>query len=295
MRDRCLLFAPIAWLLKALARLPWPMLIGLGRLLGALAWWLARKRRRVVEENLRLAFPELSEQERKRLARRNLIATGIALAEHLAAWFRPRLPPGLARIEGLERLVESRAPVLLVCAHFLPLELAVRILAEASGTRFHLLVRPYRRPCLERLVAEGRARYAASVIAKDEVRALLRALGRGPAVVYAPDQRAGRRGARLPFFGVPTSTHTATARLAAAAGAQVALFSFRRGEDGRYLLHLETPEWPLANPAAFTQRYLAWLETKIRAAPDQYLWAHRRFRDAGGGPYSPAALRRKHR
>lgn len=293
MRDRCLLFAPIAWLLHALARLPWPMLIGLGRLLGALAWWLARKRRRVVEENLRLAFPELSEQERKRLARRNLIATGIALAEHLAAWFRPRLPQGLMRIEGFERL-SGRRPILLLSGHFLPLELAARLLAEASGERFHLLARPYR-PCLERMIRRGRKRYVASVIAKDDARSLLRVLREGPGLFYAPDQRGGARAPKLPFFGIEAPTHAATAKLAARAGARILLCSFRREAEGRYRLRLEPAEWPLADPIAFTRAYLAWLEARIREAPEQYLWAHRRFRDAGGGPYSPAALRRKHR
>jgi KDO2-lipid IV(A) lauroyltransferase len=269
------------------------MLMGFGRLLGALAWRLARSRRRVVEENLRLAFPELSEQERKRLARRNLIATGVALAEHLAAWFRPRLPAGLARIEGLERL-SGQGPVLLLSGHFLPLELAARLLAEASGERYHLLARPYR-PSLERLIRRGRTRYAASVIAKDDARSLLRLLRAGPGLFYAPDQRGGARAPKLSFFGIEAPSHVATAKLAARAGARVLLFSFRREADGRYRLRLEAADWPLADPIGFTKAYLAWLETRIREAPEQYLWAHRRFRDAGGGPYSRAALRRKHR
>lgn len=295
MRPRCLGFAPLALALRALARLPWPLLIGFGRLLGLLLLLLARKRRRVVAENLALAFPELSPRTRARLLRQNLIGTGIALCEHLAAWFRPRLPPGLARVEGLELLQAGKTPVLLLSAHFLPLELAARLLAEASGKSYHLLARPYRNPCLEALIGEGRRRYTSSVIAKDEARRLLAALAAGPGLFYAPDQRAGRGAPKLSFFGQAAPTHAATARLALLSGARIVLFSFRRERDGCYALRLEAPDWPLQDPLAFARRYLAWLEARIREAPEQYLWAHRRFRDAGGGPYSRAALRRKHR
>lgn len=109
--------------------------------------------------------------------------------------------------------------------------------------------------------------------------------------------RSARRSARAQaaFFGIEAPTHAATAKLAARAGARILLCSVRREAEGRYRLRLEPAEWPLADPIAFTRAYLAWLETRIREAPEQYLWAHRRFRDAGGGPYSPAALRRKHR
>lgn len=286
------LFAILA---AGFARLPWRLLIALGALLGTTFGLIARRRRRVIAENLALAFPALTARQRRRLLRRNLRATGIALMEHLAAWFRPRLPRALARFEGLELIAADRRPLLLVSAHFLPLELIARLIAEATGRRFHLLARPYRDPCLERLLAERRLRFLASVIAKHETRRLVRALRAGPGMFYAPDQRAGTRAPRLPFFGIEALTHDATARLAAASGARVLLFSFRRQPDLRYHIRFEAPDWPLDDPIDFARRYLAWLEARIREAPEQYLWAHRRFRDEGGGPYRRAALRRKHR
>ena len=44
--------------LRAVSRLPYPVLRRLGNVAGSLAWWLAAPRRRVALTNLRLCFPQ---------------------------------------------------------------------------------------------------------------------------------------------------------------------------------------------------------------------------------------------
>src|SRR3989338_2970571 len=56
------------WLLHFL---PLPLLAQVGNALGMLLYWSAAERRHVAATNLRLCFPELSEAERKALARKN--------------------------------------------------------------------------------------------------------------------------------------------------------------------------------------------------------------------------------
>ncbi|MCC7464576.1 MAG: lipid A biosynthesis lauroyl acyltransferase, partial [Gammaproteobacteria bacterium] len=53
--------------LRALARLPYPVVKGIGNQVGALAWWLAAPRRRVTLINLRLCYPQLSESQREQI------------------------------------------------------------------------------------------------------------------------------------------------------------------------------------------------------------------------------------
>ena len=55
-------------LLRLVSLLPYPVLCGIGWLLGNLLR-LVWKRRKVVDVNLKLCFPELSDKERARIAR----------------------------------------------------------------------------------------------------------------------------------------------------------------------------------------------------------------------------------
>jgi KDO2-lipid IV(A) lauroyltransferase len=62
---------------------------GLGRALGSVAWWIGGSARRVTERNIGLAFPQLPEPERQRLAKRSLQATAELAAEMGYIWNRP--------------------------------------------------------------------------------------------------------------------------------------------------------------------------------------------------------------
>jgi len=55
-----------------------------------------------------------------------------------------------------------------------------------------------------------------------------------------------------------------------------------RGRDGRYEFRLEAPleDFPGDDMAAATQRINDVIERHIREAPEQYLWAHKRFKRA---------------
>src|SRR5688572_2871316 len=82
------LYSPRFWgswlgvgLMRALVKLPFSFQLMLGRGLGALAWRLARRERRIGEINLRLCFPELTDRERKRLLRQHFSSLGCALFE----------------------------------------------------------------------------------------------------------------------------------------------------------------------------------------------------------------------
>ena len=83
--------------------LPLVLLAPLGRALGALLYFVAGERRKVVLTNLKLSFPDQSDRERRRLARRHFQVLGRSLVEHSLLWWsgKQRLQ-SLVRIEGLE-------------------------------------------------------------------------------------------------------------------------------------------------------------------------------------------------
>jgi KDO2-lipid IV(A) lauroyltransferase len=69
----------------------------------------------------------------------------------------------------------------------------------------------------------------------------------------------------------------------------VVAFSHRRRADGGYALSLAPAfdGFPSRDPVDDTARVMAAIEGMARAAPDQYLWIHRRFKRQpdGTSPY----------
>jgi KDO2-lipid IV(A) lauroyltransferase len=276
------------WLVS---RLPWSWQGALAGAVGWLAFRVIGIRRRVVRANLRLCFPELDEAARDRLAARHYRSLALGILEVARCWWRSPadLPPH--RIEGLEHLRAAQARgkgVVLLSGHFTTLEITGRMLSLQVG--ICCLYRDPNNPAVAELLRRHRSDWARRAIPMDALKELVRALRAGEIVWYAPDQgRWTPQAAMLPFFGHPAITNTSTSRLAAMTGAAVMSFYARREEDGSYSLRISPPleGFPTENPEADTLRLVSDLETAVRAAPEQYLWVHRRFKRADGkaSPY----------
>jgi len=82
-----------------------------------------------------------------------------------------------------------------------------------------------------------------------------------------------------PFFGVPASTLTATHTLAKLTGAAVIGFAHKRTDYGfEITLSDALDQFPSTDPVKDTARVNLLIEQAIRAAPEQYLWLHQRFK-----------------
>jgi KDO2-lipid IV(A) lauroyltransferase len=274
-------------------RLPFGAQMTAGRLIGALALRLAGRRRHIAAVNLQLCFPEQSENERQRLLKAHFDALGKGVVETALAWWgRSARLQDKARVVGLQHLQAARAQgrgVILLSAHFTTLELGGRLLALQSP--FHVLYRKHKNPLFEAVMQRARRRRFERAIPRDDTRALLASLKGGMPVWYAPDQNhAGPQAAFVPFFGIPASTLTATARLARLSGAPVVPFFQARlpGSEG-YLLVLcpALENFPGADIEQDTARINQLLESVIREIPEQYLWVHRRFKTRPTGEHYP--------
>jgi KDO2-lipid IV(A) lauroyltransferase len=281
---RCLALRPLAWIAALYARLPQRLLLALASLLTSLLWLPLARRRRVAAINLALCFPELDEPSRARLLQQNLRSTVMGVFELLLAWFAPaaRLR-GRYEVVGLAALSETLARgqgVLLLLGHFPHTELAVRLLGEALGRRMLGVVRRHNSPCVESELEHARQRHFQPTLEKKDLRGVLQALRHGELVAYAADQDFSFQQAFVPFFGVPAATLLGNAKLAASGNARMFALWCRRRPDGSYALRVEEewPGWRESEPARQAAMYMRALEAQVRAAPEQYLWVHRRFK-----------------
>jgi len=271
-------------LLWLIAQLPYKVLLVLGRGLGSVMYRLARSRRKIAARNLALCFPQMPAAEREALLKENFASTGITFFEMAMAWWWPaeRLRR-LGSIEGLEHLRQAEADghgVILMALHFTTLEMGGGLLGMAQG--MYGMYRPHKNPLFDYVQRRGREQRLLGVIERDDVRGMLKLLRAGGVVWYAPDQDYGaQRSLFVPLFGVQAATVTATSKFARMGRARVIPFTQQRLPNGQgysVVVHPALDNFPTDDEAADCLRINQWVEHAISQCPEQYLWAHRRFK-----------------
>jgi KDO2-lipid IV(A) lauroyltransferase len=262
-------------------------------LTGALAWlaWALRLRRRVVMENLRLAFPEKTEAERRAIARGTFRHLGRMAAEIVLV---PRMSlEELERtlvFEGVELLERAGARgkgVVACTAHFGNWEL-LQAGMNLRGFPISSISRHQARTGADSLLKATRkgAGVEELVVRKGAtLKAALRALKEGRVLGYVIDQNVSLRRAVFPtFFGVPAATSPTPAYLAMRQGAAVLFTLTVPMGEGRYRVVLEGPlEVPDSGDRerdvlAFMQALNDRLEHYVREYPEMWYWLHRRWK-----------------
>lgn len=275
------------WVLAATFRLlPRAWALNLGAAVGQLGWWL-RLRREVVLENLRIALPQVEEQERQRLAAASARNFGRTVGEFVRFAGRDRRRVGeLVTIEGLDLLKQSLQPgqgAIVVTGHLGAWALYVTALA-ANGVPAALLVGRQHNPYVDRFILAIPGD-AVRFISKGRTapREVLKSLQEGRALVMVADQDAGPRGTFAPFFGQTVSTLPLPGAIVARYGTPLFLMAGHRVAGGRHRVSLS----PLPRPSGGDEEAIKVevatlcnqaLEGAITSWPDQYFWYHRRFR-----------------
>lgn len=288
-------FAILRWLPRPLARAAGA---GVGRLL----YWFQRRWRRVAEFNLRLAFPDLSQDERRRLLRRAFRQWGWLLAEF--ARFPGHTAQSLEDViiyDGLENYQQAAARgqgVLYLTAHVGAWELS-SFSHSLHGYPLAYVNRPLDNARLDALVNRYRSLGGNRPIdRRAAARAIFEHLRAGGAVGILMDQNVlnGDGNVFVDFFGVPASTTAGLARIALRTDAAVVpVFVLWDEKLGKYRLRFDPPVELVRTGDAErdvvenTARFTKMIEDCVRRYPEQWLWIHRRWstRPPGEPPLYP--------
>lgn len=280
-----------AWIgLKFLGLLPRSAARFVGASCAAAAYYLRPPLRRAAVFNLRLAFPDWTDKERKRAVRRMIQQIGWMAAEF--SQFPKYTRDNIGRIvilDGYENFDQARRRgkgVLFLTGHMSAWELAP--FAQALyGNPLHFLVRPIANAKVDALVNRYRCLSGNQPIEKNRsARAVLRVLSEGGTVGVLSDHNASlEEGVFVDFFGIPASTTSGLARLALRTNAAVLPgFLSWDFERRKYRLRFE-PAVELARTAdeeadvrENTQRFTRVIEDYVRLHPDQWLWVHKRWK-----------------
>lgn len=265
--------------LQALARLPLPLLRGLGWCIGSLP--IKHKLHRLSVRNLERCFPHLSSDERKALNRANLRHAGMALAESLPLWFGAGLPQDLINPHATDTLKAAHQQgkgVILLCPHWGAWEAAG--LFCSTVLPMTTLYKP-QRGVMDALIKQGRERFGAKLVPTDSqgVRQVLSALKQGEAIGILPDHDPpDGTGVFAPFFGLPAHTMDLVAKLAARSGAPVLFCTAERVGWRGYRLAVFPATAAIYDPAHSVAAMNAQIEGIIQQDPAQYWWGYARFR-----------------
>jgi KDO2-lipid IV(A) lauroyltransferase len=187
--------------------------------------------------------------------------------------------------EHFERALEKGKGVLFATAHLGNWELSAFAHALLAAP-MSIVVRPLDNPLLDALATKYRSLSGNTVLGKrDSARAILRALERNEAVGILVDQNVGLdEGIFIDFFGRKACVSPTFARIARRTGATVIPgFAVWNGVERRYLLRFYDPLEMTGDEREDTQRIQAAVELAVREYPEQWLWAHRRWKTRPAG------------
>lgn len=257
--------------------------------MGDVARLVVSRHRRVTLANLALAFPDLSDPVRRRLARQAWQHLGMTLVELARLLDRP-LEATLQELtlEGTEHLREvmrRHGRALVLTAHLGNWEYLAAV-HRLIGHPVAIVVRPLDSPTLAKVAAAMRGKTGIELIDKrGALRPVLMALRQGGVVAVLLDQNATRReGVFVPFFGRDASTSRSLALLALRTGTPIVPIFIRREGPGRHRVVIQAPLSPPPSNnleravVELTARCTATIEAAIRKAPEQWLWSHDRWR-----------------
>jgi KDO2-lipid IV(A) lauroyltransferase len=283
-------------LLYLFSLLPMWLLYGISDGLALLTYAVFRYRRSVVFANLRIAFPEKTEKERKHIAKefyRNFTDSFIETIKLLSAspgFLKKRFI--LDNPELLERFHEKGQKVQLHMGHLFNWEIANVAMPLRTGYTFIVIYMPVDNPSFNRLFLYLRGRTGTVLLpATNMQRAILPYRNKQYMLTLVADQAPSgpERSYWLNFFGKATPfvrTPERGARIANIPAVFARIYKTRRG---CYRAELTTlSDQPATLPEGeLTRLYRQMLEDAIRRQPANYLWSHKRWKKAWKEEYAP--------
>ncbi len=273
----------LMWLLHWL---PLPVLGRIGKGVGSILFRVMGSRRRIALRNLELCMPELDEANRRRIALEHFQGYARSVLERAVLWWasEARLRRLIKVEPAVPTALAAAKPTIFLCPHFVCLEVAgVAITMEGPACSIYSR---QRNAVFDEALRKGRLRFtpdARNLMARDAgIKPIIRAMRGGRPFLMLPDMDFGaRESIFVPFFGVPAATLTAPARLVMATDGQVipVITRFLPDYQGwRVIFYPPWEDYPGEDIDAATRRMNAFIEERIREAPAEYFWSHKRFK-----------------
>jgi Kdo2-lipid IVA lauroyltransferase/acyltransferase len=274
-------------ILYSLSLAPMRLLYLLADTLALLLYYVIRYRRNIVMNNLAIAFPEKSQAERTRIAKkfyRNFVDNFIETLKLLSAspaFIKEHFT--IDNPEVLENYYRSGRKCQLHLGHTFNWEMANMAMPLLTSYTFIVVYMPVENKIFNRLFLHLRSRTGTVLLpATNMQRAIIPYRNTQYMLTLVADQAPGNfnNAYWMDFFGRPTAFVRAPERGARIANIPAVFVRFYKTSRGHYRVYLTTgAENPAQLPEGeLTRRYARFLEDAIRQSPDLWLWSHKRWK-----------------
>ncbi|MDO8603444.1 MAG: ELM1/GtrOC1 family putative glycosyltransferase [Candidatus Omnitrophota bacterium] len=267
---------------------PLRLALWLGRRMGDSVYFFNAKRRMIAYANLKAAFPEKSCAELKRINKAHFENLGMNVIELLKLPFMDKgyleRHVKLENADAIKSSLERGKGVIILTAHFGNWEIA-SLAASLNGYIMSVFAREQKYERLNNLLNQFRQSTGCKVVTKGfSVKDIIKTLHNNGIVAMLSDQDAGANGVFVNFFKRPASTAQGIIAFSSKTGAAILPSFITRVGIDKHIARAGDP-LKLVNTGdkekdmkVNLQRIAGILEDHIKKIPEQWLWAHKRWK-----------------
>ena len=274
--------------MRALAHLPLSWVRALGWALGWFLYFVVVPRRRVVQRNLELCFPDWTPARRRALVPQVFIRVTQAWLDRGWLWHGdPARVRERLTLSGEIFQLEGSQPTVLFAPHFVGMDAGWTALTQQLPREITAIYTDQSNKVVDAWVLGGRQRFGAGRPFRraDGVKAIVAALRAGVPLYLLPDMNFGpEESIFVPFYGVQAATVPSLSRFARLGRAKIVPVTARMTRSG-YDIRIRPawPDFPTDDVQADTALMNLRLQAYIDEMPDQYYWVHKRFKSRPAG------------
>ncbi len=277
-------FVPTYIAIKLLSLLPYALIEKLLKNLCLWGGYYLGIRKDIAAKQLRMVFPEKSQNEINTILREMYLGIGQTMTEFYfasASYFSK-----IADVSGWEYVEECLSEgkgLIIACGHIGNWELGARFIAY-KGKKIKAIVKKMRNDLFDDYTNSMRKKEGMEIIYTSKaLKPILSALKNNEVVGFLIDQHARKEGEMMDFLGHKCSTHLGAAKISLRTGAPIIPAFPLRKPDGSYILTFEKPIKPGKNDSLddiieLTRLLNHRLELQIINNPSQWFWLHKRWR-----------------
>jgi KDO2-lipid IV(A) lauroyltransferase len=275
---------------KLIPLFPLPFLQFIAKFKGKLFYYILPIRKKTAYSNLKLAFPEKSEREIRKIIMDcySNVLTVITEFFYMRKFSIEKLADFMkvTNIELISDSLKKGKGLILISAHYGNWELTAYGVSQLCGVPFNVIVKEQsNKKVNKRINCIRTSKGNVMIDMRNSLREVLTALKENKIVAMLGDQAAPKENVKVNFFINDVPAFEGTARFAIKTGAAVLFGVSVRNEDRTYsvtLHEIDTSKYKDAtdeNIRALTQEHVNLLVEQIRKKPDHWLWFHRRFKN----------------
>lgn len=275
--------------LKGIGYLPFWFWHGFADFLWILNYYIIGYRKKVVLENLKIVFPEKSEEERKRIAKKFFRNFSDFIIESIKGFSMSRKSFEKRYVienkeEVFNHILKSKRGAVITAGHIFNWEWMI-FLGNTMPKEIKGLVSytPISNKNLNRLVKANRERFGLTIVpSRDFVRTLEKTTKNHLSIsgLIADQSPKADYKYRTDFFGVDVPFYTGPESSARKHQQSFWFLNMRKTKRSHYIMNFELIA---DDPSSYsenelTEIYIQKLEKLVRKYPDNYLWTHRRWK-----------------